>query len=126
MAKNFQDVQTHRPHHLPPKPTSHHDIAPPFHSSCSVCSATSESVLLLITFSSDEFSALEGWEVHRTAPPPTPLPFLVCDAEVDEIWLQALDMLRAAEVRPWRSADSDVPMSATVGSTCEGIQKVLP
>ena len=68
MAREFQDVQTHGPDRLPPNPTSHHVITPPFQSLCSVCSATLESLLPLITFSSEDFSALERREVNRRAP----------------------------------------------------------
>lgn len=58
--------------------------------------------------------------------PPTPLPCLARDDKVSEISLQALETRCAAEARLCRIAGSEVPMSATVGSTWEGIQNVRP
>lgn len=48
------------------------------------------------------------------------------DAEDVEFELQTFDTSCAAETREWRMAGREVPMRATVGSTCDGIQKVVP
>ncbi len=72
----------------------------------------------------DTINGLERCEAERTATPLTLLPgFVGCVAEVNEIWLQTLNVM---EIRGWRIAGREVPMRATVGSTWEGIQNVLP